>query len=106
MPTTRLWPAGVGMDCTWAARRLRRWFGPQEAVSDESIRRGDDHDQAVSILGSAMPEGPRMKNDLARLLSVKDKVHYQAILVSKSETESALRQAKRLLAAAESTVAR
>jgi hypothetical protein len=70
------------------------------------VPRGDDHDQAVSILETAMPEGPRVKNDLLRLLGVKDKVHYQAILVSSSETEAAIKQARRLLAAAESAVAR
>ena len=70
------------------------------------VSRGDDHEQAVSILETAMPEGPRVKNDLIRLLGIKDKVHYQAILVTSSETEAAIKQAKRLLAAAESAVAK
>lgn len=68
------------------------------------VSRGDDHERAVSILETAMPEGPRVKNDLIRLLGIKDKVHHQAILVTSSETEAAIKQAKRLLAAADSAV--
>lgn len=64
--------------------------------------RGEDHDQAVDLLAKAHPEGTRVKNDLQRrLLSVKDKVHYQAIIVTPKETEAAIRQAKRVLRAAE-----
>ncbi len=64
------------------------------------VSRGDDHALAVDLLASARPEGSRVKSDLLRLLGIKDKVHYQAILVSAAETEAAIRQAKRLLAAA------
>jgi hypothetical protein len=66
-----------------------------------AISRGEDHDQAVDLLAKAHPEGSRVKNDLRRLLSIKDKVHYQAIIVTPKETEAAIRQAKRVLRAAE-----
>ncbi len=68
------------------------------------MSRGDDHAQAVDVLAMARHEGPRVKNDLIRLLGIKDKVHYQAILVGPAETETAIKQAKRLLAAAEVAV--
>ena len=68
------------------------------------LSRGDDHQQAVDILAKARPEGPKVKNDLLRLLGIKDKVHYQTILVSAEEAEAAIKQAKRLLAAAEAAV--
>jgi len=63
--------------------------------------RGEDHAQAVDLLARALPEGARLKNDLVRLLGIKDKVHYQAIIVTSSEAATAIRQAKRILLAAE-----
>lgn len=65
------------------------------------MSRAEDHAQAVDLLAKAQPEGSRVRNDLQRLLSVKDKVHYQAIIVTPKETEAAIRQAKRILRAAD-----
>jgi len=69
------------------------------------MSRGPDHDQAVDLLVRAKPEGTRVRNDLVRLLGIKDKVHYQAIIVTPTEAAAAMRQAKRLLRAAEDVVA-
>jgi hypothetical protein len=65
------------------------------------MSRGEDHQQALDLLETARPEGRRVKNDLQRLLSIKDKVHYQAIVVTPKEADAAVRQAKRVLSAAE-----
>jgi len=67
--------------------------------------RGQDHNQAVDLLGMARPEGGRVRNDFQRLLSIKDKVHYQAIIVTSTEATAAIRQAKRVLLAAEEALA-
>jgi hypothetical protein len=63
--------------------------------------RGDDHMQAVDLLSRARPEGARVRGDFVRLLGIKDKVHYQAIIVTPDEAASAIRQARRMLSAAE-----
>lgn len=65
------------------------------------MSRTDDHNQAVDLIAKAQPEGPRVRNDLLRLLAIKDKVHYQAIIVTPRETGAAIRQAKRVLRAAD-----
>lgn len=65
------------------------------------VFRGDDHTQAVDLLARAQPEGARVKSDFVRLLGIKDKVHYQAIIVTPSEAATAIRQSKRMLVAAE-----
>lgn len=67
--------------------------------------RGEDHAQAVDLLTRAHPEGARVKNDFVRLLGIKDKVHYQAIIVTPTEAATAIRQAKRILLAAEEAAA-
>lgn len=71
------------------------------AVRLGEMFRGDDHMQAVDLLARAQPEGARVRNDFVRLLGIKDKVHYQAIIVTPSESAAAIRQAKRMLVAAE-----
>lgn len=65
------------------------------------MARDADHAAAVALLARAGPEGARVTNDLERLLGIKDKVQYQAIIVTSSETEAAIRQARRILQAAE-----
>lgn len=67
--------------------------------------RGEDHNQAVDLLGRAQPEGGRVRNDVQRLLSIKDMVHYQAIIVTSTEATAVIRQAKRVLLAAEEALA-
>lgn len=67
--------------------------------------RGEDHAQAIDLLARALPEGARVKSDLQRLLGIKDKVHYQAIIVTPTEAVAAIRQAKRVLLAAEEAFA-
>ena len=69
------------------------------------MSRGDDHSAAATLLGTAAPEGMRVHNDLTRLLAIKDKVHYQAIVVTNSEMTAAIRQARRLVDAAVEAIA-
>jgi hypothetical protein len=63
--------------------------------------RGQDHQQAVALLRTVTPDGPDMARDLERLLAIKDDAHYGLLDISTQRATSALRQARRLLAAAE-----
>jgi hypothetical protein len=66
--------------------------------------RGQDHQQAVDLLRSISPGGPEMARDLSRLLAIKDDAHYGLLDISTQRATSALRQARRLLAAVERLV--
>lgn len=66
--------------------------------------RGQDHLQAVALLRTVAPDGPDMARDLERLLAIKDDAHYGLLDISSQRATSALRQARRLLAAAEKHV--
>lgn len=66
--------------------------------------RGQDHQQSVALLRTVTPDGPDMARDLERLLAIKDDAHYGLLDVSSQRATSALRQARRLLAAAEKHV--
>jgi hypothetical protein len=63
--------------------------------------RGDDHRGAVELLRSAGPSGPDLAKDLARVLAVKDQVHYSGDPLPASELRSVLRCATRLVDEAE-----
>jgi hypothetical protein len=69
------------------------------------MHRGEDHERAVSLLERALPEGRLVRSDFQRLLSIKDRVHYQAIMVTPTEATAAIRQARRMLLAAEEALA-
>jgi len=62
--------------------------------------RGQDHQQAVSLLTQVAPDGPEMARDLERLLAVKDDAHYGLLHVSGQRAAAALKQARRLYEAA------
>ena len=62
--------------------------------------RGQDHRQAVDLVGQVAPDGAAMARDLDRLLTVKDDAHYGMLSMSANKAKSALRQAHRLVAAA------
>jgi hypothetical protein len=69
------------------------------------MHRGEDHERAVSLLERALPEGRLVRSDFQRLLSIRDRVHYQAIMVTPTEATAAIRQARRMLLAAEEALA-
>ncbi|MPY81988.1 MAG: hypothetical protein GEV00_01475 [Actinophytocola sp.] len=62
--------------------------------------RGQDHSQALALLGEVAPDGKDMARDLRRLLAVKDDAHYGLLHVSSQRAAAALRQAQRLVDAA------
>jgi hypothetical protein len=66
--------------------------------------RGQDHQQSVALLRTVTPDGPDMARDVERLLAIKDDAHYGLLDISSQRATSALRQARRLLAAAEKRV--
>lgn len=67
--------------------------------------RGQDHRQAVALLGTVVPDGSTMASDLDRLLDLKDNAHYGVLGVSKQEARSAMAQALRIVTAAKATLA-
>jgi hypothetical protein len=69
------------------------------AVLSQRVR-GQDHQQSVALLRTVTPDGPDMARDLERLLAIKDDAHYGLLDISSQRATSALRQARRLLAAA------
>ena len=62
--------------------------------------RGQDHQQAVVMLRGIAPGGSDMARDLERLLAIKDDAHHGLLAISSQRAATALRQARRLLAAA------
>jgi hypothetical protein len=59
--------------------------------------RGQDHQQAVGLLGQVETEGHRASPALRRLLSLKDEAHYGLFDVGGQDLQAALRQAKTLV---------
>jgi hypothetical protein len=66
--------------------------------------RGQDHMQALTLLAQVAPDGQAMSRDLERLLAVKDDAHYGLLHVSGQRAAAALRQARRLVDAADTHV--
>jgi hypothetical protein len=63
--------------------------------------RGHDHRDAIGLLSQVEPDGTAVARDLARLLDIKDGAHYGMIYVTHQKATAAIRQARRLLDAAE-----
>lgn len=63
--------------------------------------RSQDHRQALDLLRQVAAIGEAMARDLGRLLSVKDDAHYGVLHVSGQRVAAALRQARRVVYAAE-----
>jgi len=68
--------------------------------------RGQDHAQAVTLLGKVGPEGKPLAKDLDRLLAIKDEAHYGMLHVSGQRAASALKQARRMVAAVDARLSR
>jgi hypothetical protein len=62
--------------------------------------RGDNHQEAMALLGRATPDGSRLAQALERLLGIKDQSHYGVELLTSDRARSAVRQASRLTARA------
>lgn len=68
--------------------------------------RGDDHRDALALVAQVSPGGTEAANALGRLLALKNDAEYGLTTISKTKRESALRQARKLVAFAETVVQR
>lgn len=68
--------------------------------------RGQDHRQATDLLRQVAPGGQMLSRDLARLLDIKDGAHYGAVYVTGQKASAAIKQARRLVEAAEALLRR
>ena len=59
--------------------------------------RGQDHRQAVDLVGQIEPGGTDAANALGRLLSLKDQAHYGLFDIAGNDLQAALRQAGALV---------
>jgi hypothetical protein len=59
--------------------------------------RGENHRDATDLLRGATPDGTEIARTLARLLSIKDEVHYGIDVVASGKAEHALRWARKLV---------
>jgi hypothetical protein len=70
-----------------------------------SVRaRGQDHREAVALIGTVTPNGPAMAKDLDRLLKRKDSLHYGATMISAAEGARMVSWAARLVSHAHAAV--
>lgn len=63
--------------------------------------RGQDHQLATRLVSRIAPNGQEMARHLKRLLDIKDGAHYGMVFVSAQKAHGALRQARRLIVAAQ-----
>jgi hypothetical protein len=68
--------------------------------------RGQDHREALTLVGQVEPGGDRAAASLRRLLSLKDEAHYGLFDVAGQQLKSALRQASDLVEFAEGILQR
>lgn len=68
--------------------------------------RGQNHLQAVDLVGQVAPGGAQAAKALRRLLSLKDEAHYGLFDISGQDLQAALRQTKALLEFADAVVQR
>ena len=58
--------------------------------------RGQDHAEAVKLLGTVVPHGGAMARDLGRLLAAKDESHYGVTVVDRTKARRPVGYAGRL----------
>lgn len=66
---------------------------------------GEDHRGAARLLGQVRPDGQDMSRQLAKVLAVKDQVHYSGDPLPESRMRSVLRSTARLVETAERMLA-
>jgi len=59
--------------------------------------RGQDHGEALRLLGTVVPHGEVMAKDLGRLLAAKDESHYGVTLVDRAKARRLVGYARRLI---------
>jgi hypothetical protein len=67
--------------------------------------RGQNHDEAIALVGTVARQGEAMARDLARLLALKDDVQYGVLVITTTRARSSVTWARRLVAAARDVVA-
>jgi hypothetical protein len=67
--------------------------------------RGQNHEEAIALVGTIARSGDAMARDLARLLALKDDVQYGVLVISTIRARSSLNWARRLVTAARDVVA-
>ena len=70
------------------------------------IFRGEDHRGAGEMLSQAVPDGPKLKTQLLRLLDVKDAAHYGVTLVAPRRARDSVKWAAAFVRRAEEEVER
>lgn len=74
-----------------------------DAVTGTRVGRraaGQDHDQALHLLGEAGTDGKMLANELARLLPLKTRAEYDPDEIPRSTAEKAVERARRCVAVA------
>lgn len=66
---------------------------------------GEDHRSAARLLERVQPDGQDMAKDLAKILAIKEQVHYSGDPIPDSRLRSVLRSAARLVETAERMLA-
>lgn len=66
---------------------------------------GEDHRSAARLLEKVQPDGHGLATDLAKVLAIKDQVHYSGDPIPESRLRSVLRSASRLVETAERMLA-
>jgi hypothetical protein len=66
---------------------------------------GEDHRSAAKLLGKVQPDGQDLAKDLAKVLAIKDQVHYSGDPIPESRLRGVLRSANRLVEMAEGMLA-
>ncbi|MHB8399432.1 MAG: hypothetical protein ACYDCI_10945 [Candidatus Limnocylindrales bacterium] len=67
--------------------------------------RGQNHNEAIVLVGTIAPGGEAMARDLGRLLALNDDAHYGVLTVSPERARTSVGWARRLAAAAREVVA-
>lgn len=70
------------------------------------IHRGTDHRGATDLLKNAVPDGPKLSQDLRRLLTLKDEAHYGVIMASSRKAKDSIRWAEKLTTRAREEIER
>jgi hypothetical protein len=82
-----------------AARAVLAGIAASDAACCAKLRkrpRGQDHSEAIKLLGTVVPHGEHMTKDLSRLLAAKDESHYGVTLVDRTKARRLVGYARRI----------
>ena len=78
---------------------------PTPSVRLGKQSRGQAHQEAAALLATIRPNGAKLARDLTAVLAVKDPAHSGTVFLAATTVKSVLRAARRLVEAAEDTLA-